>query len=205
MNKDFKTKGYCVVKSAISEELREFITQYALFDEMNDFSIGTDWMVPTAHSKYSDCAMESLLIKLQPLLEKESGLTLLPTYSYYRVYRNGDSLEPHYDRDSCEISCTVSFDFSYDHTSFEWPIFINKERIVLNPGDLACYRGVELNHWREKLVHEDPNVWHVQGFFHYVDANGPYKEWAYDKRSNIGIKHRKQFEQRAQKPYIEYT
>ena len=33
----FKEKGYCIVKDAVSTELRDFLTQYALFDEMQSF------------------------------------------------------------------------------------------------------------------------------------------------------------------------
>jgi hypothetical protein len=53
MNKQFKDKGYCVVKGAISPELRDFVTQYALFDEMQNQTEG-DAQVPNAYSKYAD-------------------------------------------------------------------------------------------------------------------------------------------------------
>jgi hypothetical protein len=106
--KKFKENGYCVVRSAISPELRDFVTQYALFDEMQDFA-GDDQQVPDSHSKYADPAMESLLLLLHSTMEENTGLKLYPTYSYYRVYRNGDSLEHHTDRHSCEISATLKF------------------------------------------------------------------------------------------------
>lgn len=206
MKKDFDKKGYCVVKSAISEELKEFITQYALFDEMQNPNIGHDWMVPTAHSRFGDPAMEALLVKLQPLLEENIGKSLIPTYSYFRVYRNGDVLNPHTDRDACEISCTLSFDFSYKNSEFQWPIFMEGEPVVLDPGDLVVYKGIDLEHWRDELQHPDPDTWHVQGFFHYVDANGPHTDQAYDCRPHVGYPSRKkQIDQRPQKSYIEYT
>jgi len=46
------------------------------------------------------------------------------------------------------------------------------------------YSGCEITHWREPL--NIKNSWHVQGFFHYVDKNGPYAEYIYDKRNKIG-------------------
>ncbi|MDA9954284.1 hypothetical protein N9D61_08205, partial [Planktomarina sp.] len=103
--KKFEKNGYVIVKSAISNEIRDFVTQYALFDEMQDFTPDGS-QVPKAHSKYGDPAMESLLISLQDVMEKNTGLTLFPTYSFYRVYRNGDELTVHKDRPSCEISAT---------------------------------------------------------------------------------------------------
>ena len=33
----FKTNGFCLIESAITCELRDVITQYALFDEMQNF------------------------------------------------------------------------------------------------------------------------------------------------------------------------
>lgn len=205
MDLDFINKGYCVVKSAVSKELVSFITQYALFDELQNLNVGDDYMVPAAHARFGDPAMEALLVKLQPILEEATGLTLIPTYSYFRVYRNGHELTSHKDRDACEISTTVSFDYSYDD-DFEWPIFIEGNGVTLEPGDIAIYRGCDLDHWREKLEHPDPDTWHVQGFFHYVDASGPYTDEAYDKRPGVGHRSRvKKIDQRTQKPYIEYT
>ena len=179
----FKEKGYCIVKSAIDSDLRDFITQYALFDEMRNFAV--DSQVGVAHSKYADPAMETLLLQLLPLMEKHTGLELFPTYSYYRVYRPGGELVPHRDRESCEISCTLCFNYSY--TDYTWPIFMAGTRIDLQPGDLAIYKGCDLTHWREKFNIADQEAWHVQGFFHYVDKNGPFPEYKFDQRDSIGL------------------
>ena len=48
--------------------------------------------------------METLMMKVLPKMEKETGLKLLPTYSYARTYKKGDILKRHKDRPSCEIS-----------------------------------------------------------------------------------------------------
>lgn len=180
--KEFIDKKYVVYRSALDDQMVDFISQYALFDELQRPSIG-DPQVPKAHSKYGDPAMETLLIMLQPLMERITGLELDPTYSYYRVYRNGDNLSKHIDRPSCEISATVSFRYSYE--SIPWPIFMNNSPVVLQPGDLAVYRGCEVEHWRDELICP-PNNWHIQGFFHYVDKDGPFSEFKYDKRQSIG-------------------
>jgi len=189
---DFKEKGYAVVRNVISKDLADFVTQYALFDEMQDFT-PDGIQVPKAHSKYADPAMEAMLLNLLPFMEKATGLELHPTYSFYRVYRNGDELVRHKDRPSCEISTTVCFNYSYDDSEYSWPIFIDGYEANLKSGDLAVYRGIDLEHWRSPFdVQED--AWHVQGFFHYVDKNGPHSEWKYDKRSGVG-------ESSSNKPY----
>jgi len=181
--KQFKDNGYCIVKNAVSKELRDFITQYVFFDEMQGSNY-FDSQVPNAIAKYGDPAMESVLVLLKDQLEKATGLKLDPTYSYYRIYGQGDTLEKHVDRPSCEISCTVCFNYSYDN--YEWPIYMNGNPAVLSPGDMVVYRGMDLEHWRDALDVDDEDAWHVQGFFHYVDTNGPHKEFKWDKRESIG-------------------
>jgi hypothetical protein len=203
-SKIFNDHGYCVVRSAISNELRDFITQYALFDEMQDFSPDAV-QVPNAHAKYGDPAMESLLLHLQSILEEHTGLKLHPTYSFYRVYRDGDELAQHIDRPSCEISATLCFNYSYDDTEYTWPIFINGTAVDLKPGDLAIYRGCDLTHWREKFKSKQTDSWQVQGFFHYVNASGPYADYKNDKRESIGAPRNSQKNKDLQKSYIQYT
>ena len=196
----FKTKGYCIVPSAISSELRDFITQYALFDEMQDFKPDLT-QVKGAHSKYADPAMESLLLLLHKIMEQNTGLTLSPTYSYYRVYRAGDILDPHVDRPSCEVSATLCFNYSYSKDEYTWPIIMDSTIVDLLPGDMVIYRGCELTHSRDMFNYTNDS-WHVQGFFHYVDANGPYADYKYDKRALIG---ELPVPTNTQKTYIRYT
>jgi hypothetical protein len=117
----FKKHGYCVVKSAVSVELLDFVTQYSLFDEMQNY-YGDDIQSLGAHSQYGDPAMETMLLHLYSIIEKHTGLEVYPTYSYYRVYRNGNDLKPHTDRPSCEISATLCFNYSYDDSKYTWPI-----------------------------------------------------------------------------------
>jgi len=192
-NKDFESNGYCIVKNAINPLLRDFLTQYALFDEMQNFfqekdsKFGKEAQVPDAHSVINDPAMETMLLHLQQLIEDTTGLKVFPTYSYYRVYREGHELLPHTDRSACEISVTLCFNHSYDNSKFQWPIFIKDKEVFLDPGDIVIYKGKELEHWREKFEPINKDDWHVQGFFHYVDVNGPYSEWKYDKRPCIGF------------------
>ena len=180
----FKNNKYCMIKSAISQEIADLVTQYALFDEIQDYHPDKEFVLG-AHSKYADPLMESLLLKLHKTIEESTGLTLIPTYSFFRVYRPGDELTHHIDRPSCEISATVCFNYSYDDPKYSWPIFMNGEQLNLQPGDLGIYKGCEVEHWRDKFTAADGS-WHVQGFFHYVDANGQFTDFKYDRRENIG-------------------
>jgi hypothetical protein len=182
--KKFEENGYALIKNAIKPDLRDVITQYALFDEMQDFT-PDGHQVPKAHSKYADPAMEAMLLHIHPLMEKYTGLELYPTYSFYRVYRSGDILKPHTDRPSCEISTTVCFNYSYDDSEYTWPIIMDGNKVDMKPGDIVVYRGVDLEHAREEFIPPGDD-WHVQAFLHYVDVNGPYANYRYDKRSSVG-------------------
>lgn len=206
--KTFNDLGYAVIKSAIPENIRDFVTQYALFDEMKNFT-ANDAQVPSAHSKYADPAMESMLILLHPLMEEHTGLKLHPTYSYYRVYRNNDKLDIHKDRPSCEISATLCFNFDYVDKDYVWPIWMVGKEVLLNPGDMLIYRGCDLDHWRDSLE-VDENAWHVQGFFHYVNADGCYAEHKFDRRESLGMMKKDKnnqinFTGRSGKKYISHT
>lgn len=196
--KDFKERGYSFIKDAVPIDLRNFITQYALFDEMQDFTSDGS-QVPNAHSKYADPAMETMLLYLHPLMEKETGLELYPTYSFYRVYRNGDILYPHKDRPSCEISTTVCFNYSYNDSDYTWPIIMDGSKVEMKPGDIVVYRGIDLEHSREEFSPPEDD-WQVQAFFHYVDVNNIYSEFKWDKRESIGAKQKKYLN--ANKKYI---
>jgi hypothetical protein len=58
------------------------------------------------------------------------------------------------------------------------------KKILLNPGDIAIYKGCEVEHWREPYEGRQQ----IQLFLHYVDANGIYKDYKFDKRPMLGIK-----------------
>lgn len=180
--KEFQEKKYTKCNNVLNKDIIDFVSQYALFDELRNPSIN-DGQVINAHAKYADPAMETILVLLKDKIEAITGLSLYPTYSYYRVYRNGSTLEKHIDRPSCEISATLSFNYSYQHSP--WPIYMDGKKVILEPGDVAVYRGCEVEHWRNELT-TGPDEWHVQGFFHYVDQNGPFSEFRFDKRNSIG-------------------
>ena len=146
--------------------------------------------------------METLLQYMRPIMKAKTGMDLVPTYSYTRLYEKGNILKRHKDRPSCEISTTLHLGGD------EWPIFLDptesdyviygkggEEKIVkpgapkgvqvdLKVGDMLIYSGCELEHWREPF---EGNVC-SQVFLHYNHANGPFaKTNLYDKRPMLGI------------------
>ena len=210
----FKTKKYQIIRGALSKELANFIFNYMMLQrdsvdfmvkhqKVNPYNpfIGTreDKQVPGAYSKYADWIMETLLMYMIPIMKAKTGLDLIPTYTYTRLYEKGNILRRHKDRPSCEISTTLHLGGD------EWPIFLDPTggdfvideyknihkpgapkgiQVDLKIGDMLIYSGCELEHWREPF---EGNVC-SQVFLHYNHANGPYaKTNLLDKRPLLGI------------------
>jgi hypothetical protein len=188
--KQFKENGYALIKDVVNPQIARLVCAYAKIDSIENFSPeGEKGQIPGTHSKYADPVMETLLEQFLPIMENASGLKLYPTYSYYRLYRPGDTLAIHKDRPSCEISTTVCFGWNIEGnpSATGWPIFMEGSEIAMDVGDIVIYRGCDLAHWRDAF-NAPEGSWHLQGFFHYVDANGPYAEFKLDKRPRIGWK-----------------
>ena len=188
----FQYKKYQVIKNAVSYELTNFIFNYFmlkrdavefLYQNNITYDTGllgtwTDEQVPNTYSCYADPVMETLMMKVKPKMQQETGLNLIPTYSYARLYKKGDVLKRHKDRPSCEISTTIHLGGT------PWPIFIEDTEVLLEVGDMLVYSGCELEHWREPLEGDVCG----QVFLHYNHVNGPFAEKnRFDRRPMLGI------------------
>jgi hypothetical protein len=208
----FKTNNFLVIKKAIEPKVAEFVYNYFLmkrqvartmFDDRFISPFTTEWgvwndeQVPNTYSHYGDVAMETLLLAVQPVMEKQTKLKLIPTYAYARIYKNGDVLHRHKDRFSCEISTTLNLGGD------PWPIFIEKNpkkgglkegkyvsdytkgsKVVLQPGDMLVYKGNILEHWREAFDGQDCG----QVFLHYNNAaTKGSEENIFDNRPHLGL------------------
>jgi len=151
---------------------------------INEAKAAAGGVLPGAAAFKGDRAMELLLRNLLPKMEELTARRLYPTYAYFRVYRHGDILKRHKDREACEFSLTVCL--GYEGASV-WPIFIEGAKGVfgakLAPGDALLYKGIDCDHWREPF----DGLSASQVFLHYVDQDGPYKEWRFDKRPDLSI------------------
>ena len=197
----FEKNKYNVIKEAISPELASFVYAYfqnkravaavlqdSKFLSPYDETWGTwkDEQIPNTYSHYADVAMETLLTRTLPTMQRITNLDLIPCYTYARIYKYGDELHRHKDRPSCEISATLNLGGD------SWPIMLDptgqegeKGVIVdLNPGDMLIYRGCDLEHWRKPFEGYDCG----QVFMHYNDAKGPFgKENINDNRPMLGL------------------
>ena len=199
----FKKNKYVIIREAISKDLAIFVANYfsmrkqvydtcrqakyiSPYEELLGEYEPAHGQIPHTYFSYSDIAMDTLMLKCQPVLEKITGVKLSPAYTFARMYKKGDILKRHKDRFSCEISTTMNLGGD------PWPIYLEpsgKEglkgiKVDLKPGDMLVYSGCELEHWRNKFKGKEC----IQVFLHYNNRKTPgAKENIFDKRPHLGL------------------
>lgn len=179
----FARDRYVVIRALLTDPLLGFLWRYTLERAVSTWDVG-DPDVPNASCAYADPVMEHVLERLRPAVEGATGLPLHPTYSYVRLYRQGDALARHQDRPACEISVSLNVG---QEPAAPWPLSIagpnGEAAIALAPGDGLIYRGTECDHWREPYTGTRLG----QVLLHYVDQTGPHVAWRFDKREGLGL------------------
>ena len=209
----FEKNHFLVIKEAIDPKVANFVYNYFLMKRQvartfydtryispftTEWGIWSDEQVPNTYSHFADIAMETLLLNVQPKMEKLTGLKLNPTYSYARIYKKGDVLHRHKDRFSCEISTTMNLGGD------DWPIYLENKKnvgipdgkkytaissnigskVTLQPGDMLVYKGMILEHWREVFLGDNC----AQVFLHYNNKNSKDADKnIYDGRPHLGL------------------
>ena len=198
MKEFFLKNKYCVIKNSLNKDLSNFLFKYLFLKRKvtkylyenniipNSLLLGRfgDDQVDKAFASYSDIAMETLLDDYTGILKEKLDLSLIPTYSYTRMYEKGSILQKHFDRESCELSCTLNLG-----GDLIWPIFIedvNKNQIQINLdiGDLLVYEGCHLQHWRN--IFQGNFCGQVFLHYNYKKENGS-DDNIYDKRAFLGL------------------
>ena len=151
-----------------------------------------------ALARYNHPSYAPLHYIIKKLIQNILQIDLFPTYYYDRFYYVGQELKRHKDRPSCEISATLQISTNREDN---WPIWFQlpdkSEKLVnMKNGDMVIYKGCEREHWREPLQSKYGRVgkffnqvkkrkddtYHHQIFLHYVNAQGPYVHYAYDRQ-----------------------
>ena len=176
MNQKLLENNYLVLLNFISKEKSTNLSSEFL-KYCKDNNLTGDPQAPNSCSNYNYISFLELLCEKTPEISSIIEETVLPTYTYSRVYKNGSELTKHTDRDACEISLTLHLDG--DST---WPIWIEtpsgEQRCVeLNSGDAMLYLGRTAPHWREVYGGEH----YTQVFLHYVRSRGDCAYTYFDK------------------------
>jgi hypothetical protein len=131
---------------------------------------------------------------LTPTMSALTERELLPTYGYFRIYRQGDVCWVHSDRYACEHSLSLTLAYS-DAKPWSFEIGRNKltharpvettfgddphSAVMMQPGDAVLYQGV---HYRHGRVTPNPNRWSAHLFLHWVDSAGAFRDEAFDRK-----------------------
>ena len=173
-------QGFAVVKNVISVELAYFFTHILCRRSEDPNNKAADEQVSnTLTFAHRTIELDTLLEKVWANAENYAGETLLPTYSYSRLYQNGNFMEKHIDKPTCEVSMTIQLGRSHEYS---YPIFMGGNEVKLNVGDGVIYYGDKIEHWRDKCSGPE-GYFSGQVFLHYVRENGKYKHLAGDHPS----------------------
>ena len=195
---DYRQDGYALVRGLIPKEVaRAFMglirdgLQGQVPKPNYDAPILVRPSVDIAGKHYAP--MQTFLWGLTPAMEQVAGCALLPTYDYFRFYREGDICKIHRDRPACEHSLSLTLDYSDDAP---WALEVGKlgaagpddifaddfagepsAALAMEIGDGVAYRGVEHRHGRTS---PNPNGWSAHLFMHWVERDGPFAGEPFD-------------------------
>jgi len=176
MNQKLIQDNYIVVPNFISSSrAKDLAKQFK--DYTDRYQLSEDPQVPGSDAKFDYIPFVELLVEKNNVVTQLIGESVLPTYSYARIYKEGNVLPGHVDKPHCEISLTVNLDCTEI-----WNIWIESpdgrvNSVSLAPGDAMLYLGMVGRHGREPFEGESC----TQVFLHYVRTNGPYFKYYFAK------------------------
>jgi hypothetical protein len=188
----FDKLGYQIVRGAVSRQALDLLAvQFEMMKDCEYYQMGLsgehrigDNQVEQSYPKYAALCFEAFLVVMRDQVAAVTGKNLGPAYSYSRIYYKGASLARHHDRPSCQYSATVAI----KNDQHPWEIYIQDLKgkevgVALEEGDMLVYRGDQLDHWRHEFTEEKQ----IQTCIHYVDLDGEYKDFIFDKRPMLGL------------------
>ena len=193
------------IKNFLPQPVLSLVENYCLLKYANQYSFeNIDSQTNSLVGEYGDVLMESILDISTSVIEKNVNKSLFPTYSYFRIYDLGSDLKFHLDREACEYTValcisaspsdkpyniyigekdkTSNYKYLNGETNSYEPLKINHTFPML-PNDALIFKGREALHWREQCE----NDYYMTVFLHYVDANGEFKDYKFDKRTSLGV------------------
>jgi hypothetical protein len=180
----FQKNNYQIINNFIEDDFIDFIQDYySLKVNCGNYQINKDKFTYGYYFE-NDFLMETILQNCCESLSKIIGINLLPTYSCVNFHMNGDKYENDKE-ESSEISAILFLGTSGEESDL---INFGEDRtyfsnITLSKGDLFIYKNLEYKCWREEIN----NKWLLESVLNFVDSEGEYKDFIYDKRSYLGF------------------
>jgi hypothetical protein len=178
MNQQLQNDKYLVIRGFVEPERAKELSQ-KFVKHCDETSPSGDIAVPDSFSVYNYIPFVDLMCEKTNEVSSLLGERVIPSYAYSRIYKKGNELKPHHDRDGSEIALSVCLAFDQ-----EWPLWFygeNKQKIpvILQPGDAVLYFGKEIIHWRDKFEGSFSN----SAFIFYVRSEGPFADDFFDNKT----------------------
>lgn len=192
------------IKNFLPEQITNLAYSYSLIKYSNQKNFNLDSQTNSLISEHSDYLMETLLDMSTPVIENNVNKKLFPTYSFFRIYDKGSTLPIHTDRGSCEYTVALCLgcdpidkpyeifvgeednnsDYKFYNDNGDWNRYRIDHKFSMLPNNALIFKGMDKIHWREYCEHDH----FITVFLHYVDQEGKYAEYKFDKRNNLGEK-----------------
>ena len=189
------------IKDFLPQHVLNVLYSYIIIKYTNEdskFDIQTNSLVGC----YKDYLAETILDISTSVVSENVNKKLFPSYSYLRVYDKGSDLPIHVDRPSCEYTVALCvgalpYDVPYDifvgeaDSTSDYKYFDEKRNLIplkinykfsMLPNNALIFKGMDSLHWREHCSHDH----FITIFLHYVDQEGPYSEYRFDKKQFLG-------------------
>lgn len=176
MNSELLKNNFLIIREFIDPQRAvNLYKEFKLCDKFYNFK--GDPQAPNSAAIYNYLPSLEMLCEKTKHVSDLIGETVLPTYTYSRIYKENSVLTKHKDRGSCEISLTVHL-----YGDKPWAIWIQTPEgkpkcIVLNSGDALLYLGCVAPHWRDEYIGKE----YAQFFLHYVRSRGVFSKFYFDK------------------------
>ena len=152
------------------------------FRKDNKQVVGSSVMICEPH-------IDKMAVELKTYVEECFRKPMLPTYTCMRLYKKGDALPIHTDREACEYSLSVAIARSNENPDLPYTLFFKNPDgtelgVSCDIGDGVFYKGMEIPHFRYPCPHD----WYLAAFFHYVERGGEIYQSYYDKHPDLDEK-----------------
>lgn len=170
----FRERGYAYMTDVISQQQRLRFASIMLDLKQRNKLMYEGATNGVASEYYNNSfggnhpEFELALREIQPRMETELNVKLIPQNTFARIYYNGGKLTKHVDREGLEYTLSITL---YQNLGFDWPLWCidnlgESVPITIAPGDGAMMLGTKLTHWREPLECTD-DQFVVQLFMHW--------------------------------------
>jgi hypothetical protein len=197
---DYHNDGYAHLRGLIPQEVaRAYMTKLKAATGGRSLPVNQPQRYPAVLSRPAFDVnskmfepMDFFLWGLTPIIGQVVGCEVLPTYNYFRIYREGDICRIHSDRPASQHGVSLTLDYSDGEV---WDLQIGKKRtetlypladdfgadeyasIGMRVGDAVLYQASHYPHGR---MRPNPNAWSAHLFLFFADRDGPFRDHAFD-------------------------